>query len=129
MNNNTKRIGGLVIILLGMLISLSAASACQIQIKVLDASKKTYKVGDELVVKVSVQLTHRNCSEGIESTKFNPKDLKILSAGKWTESGNGLYERKVKIKITGKSNDQAVLHVVRTCRRDGGSGKLTLKVN
>lgn len=129
MNRVNNRIYGLAIILIAMVLSVASANACHIQVKTLDSQKKSYKVGDELVVKVTVQLTHRNCSEGIETTKFNPKDIKIVSAGKWTDTGNLVYERKLKIKITGKTNNQAVLNVVRTCRKDGGSGKLTLKVD
>lgn len=128
MKKVNQRIAGLAIVLIAMILTAASANACHISVKTLENQKKSYKVGDELVVKVTVQLTHRNCSEGIEATKFNPKDIKIVSAGKWSDAGNLVFERKLKIKITGKTNNQAILNVVRTCRRDGGSGKLTLKV-
>lgn len=126
MNRFTKHV---TILLALFFIGAVSAMACEIHAKVIEGSKSKYKVGDEIVVKVTVVYTHRNCTDGIDKTKFNPVGMKILGAGKWSEVSTGLFERKLKVKITDAIKNQAVMNIVRTCNKEGGSGKLTLKVN
>ena len=110
-----------------VLFNISNAQACEIDIKVIDNQKSKYSIGDELVVKVTVFLSHRNCPEGINATKFKTNGIKILSATKWTEKNSRTYERKLKIKITGNKNGIVTIKAVRNCSKGTYTGSLTLK--
>lgn len=101
--------------------------ACDITFKV-EKEKSKYSVGDEVVVKVSIMLMHRDCKAAIKSTQFKPTGLKILSGTDWKEISKGTWERKLKLKITEATAGKATLCVIRTCERDGGKGVLTLKL-
>lgn len=110
-----------------VLFNISNAQACEIDIKVIDNQKSKYSIGDELVVKVTVFLSHRNCPEGIKATRFKTNGIKILSATKWTEKNSGTFERKLKIKITGTKNGIVTIKAVRSCSKGTYTGSLTLK--
>ncbi len=109
-----------------VLLSISAL-ACEIEFKVLKGEKDTYKKGDVLVVKVEVFFTHKNCPEGIKTTKFQPKGFEIMQGTKWRESSTGLFERKLKIKVTKDGAGKAVLKAVRSCDKEGGLGTFEIK--
>lgn len=109
-----------------VLFSVSAL-ACEIEFKVLKGEKDTYSKGDELIVKVEVFFTHKNCPEGISTTKFQPNGFKILQGTKWRESSTGQFERKLKIKVTKSGAGKAVLKAVRTCDKEGGLGSFEVK--
>lgn len=109
--------------------NFTEARACDIELAIVDNIQSKYKLGDELVIKVTVHLTHRNCPEGIESTRFTSDGLKILGATKWTEGTTGVFERKLKVRIDESMNGEAVLNVVRKCDKDGGRGSIMLAGN
>jgi hypothetical protein len=113
-------------ILFGFL-SVLNLRACEIEFSIDKNKKDIYSVGDELIVRVTVALTHRNCPEGIERTKFNPEGIQILAATPWKEIAASTYERKLKMKITGNKNGKVVLKALRTCEKEGGKASLTLK--
>jgi hypothetical protein len=108
---------------------IMAARACDIEMEIIDNIRSKYSPGDELVIKVVVHLTHRNCPEGIESTRFTSEGLKILGATKWTEVSSGVFERKLKIRIDESMNGSALLNAVRKCEKDGGMGTIRLAGN
>ncbi len=108
---------------------MKEARACDIEMEIVDNIRSKYSPGDELVIKVSVHLTHRNCPEGIESTRFTSEGLKILGATKWVEVSSGVFERKLKVRIDESMNGSALLNAVRKCDKDGGMGTIRLAGN
>jgi hypothetical protein len=108
---------------------ITEVRACDIELEIIDNIQSKYRPGDELVVKVTVHFTHRNCPEGIESTKFTSDGLKIIGATKWTEVASGVFERKLKVRIDESMNGSAVLNAVRKCDKDGGRGTIRLAGN
>lgn len=108
-----------------LLFTNTSLMACEIDLTVIKGKKSVYKPGDEIIVKLSVYLTHRGCPEGIKKTDMDIKGMEILQATKWRESSTGTFERKFKIKIT----DKGTLHIAakRKCDKEGGAGKLVLK--
>ena len=122
----------LYIILLGMFfISFQPqkAEACEIEFEVIDNKKAVYNVGDIIVVKVKVILTHRSCPVGLKETKFTMKGLKVVSATNWSQKSTMVWERKLKMQVTGTKNGKLVLNAVRECDKDGGFGSLKLNSN
>ncbi len=101
------------------------ANACDITFEV-ENQKETYEVGDIIIVKVIVTLTHRACPVALEKTKFTMKGLKVLAATKWKQTSTMVWERKLKMKVTGTSDGKLVLNAIRECDKDGGFGSLTL---
>ncbi|ROL59603.1 hypothetical protein D9V86_10460, partial [Bacteroidetes/Chlorobi group bacterium ChocPot_Mid] len=67
----------LILCFLFSLMFLARINACEIHFSIIKGEKTKYSKGDELIVKITVLLTHRNCPEGIESTKFDTKGLTI----------------------------------------------------
>jgi hypothetical protein len=107
--------------------TILASMACDVTFKI-EKEKSKYSVGDEVVVKVTIMLIHRDCKVAMKSTQFKPTGLKILSGTDWKETSKGTWERKLKLKITDGAQGKATLVVIRTCERDGGKGVLTLKL-
>lgn len=105
----------------------SELKACEIDFEILKGEKATYSVGDEIVVKVIVFLTHRNCPEGINKTKFKTKGVKVIGKTKWDEKSPGTFERKLKLKITGDKSGKMSLNAIRTCDKEGGFGSITFR--
>jgi hypothetical protein len=108
---------------------MKEVKACDIEMEIVDNIRSKYSPGDELVIKVTIHFTHRNCPEGIESTKFTSEGLKILGATKWTEVSSGVFERKLKVRIDESMNGSALLNAVRKCDKDGGMGTIRLAGN
>jgi hypothetical protein len=104
-------------------------AACDFKFKVATEEKKTFQVGDEVVIEVQLSLTHRSCPEGLEATKFDFTGLKVLGATKWKELPDGKYERKFKLQVTEDPKNKHLLSAVRTCDKDGGSGSVKIDVN
>lgn len=100
--------------------------ACNIEFEVQGTAKAKYKVGDEVVVKVKIHLTHRVCPVAMKDTKLDAKGMEILGATDWKEVEPGSWERKVKMKVTGSKNGKLQLTATRTCDKEGGLGTLTL---
>ncbi|HBF89228.1 MAG TPA: hypothetical protein DDX39_11355 [Bacteroidales bacterium] len=107
-----------------MLSSIIAIQACEFEIEVVGEKKATYKIGDEIVIKVKAIFIHRNCDVVISDTKFNPTGLKIKSATEWKEIQPGVWERKVKLTVVGTKDGNLIFNAVRTCPRTGGSGSI-----
>ncbi len=109
-----------------VILSVSAL-ACEIDFKILKGEKDTYKQGDELILKVEVFFTHKNCPEGISTTKFQPNGFKVLQGTKWRETTTGQFERKLKVKVTKSGSGKAILKAVRQCEKEGGLGTFEVK--
>lgn len=114
--------------LISVLLAGQQVEACEIEFTVLgDDKKESYKVGDEIVVKIDVIFTHRVCPEGIENTKFKYDGVKVLGATKWKEIANGKFERKLKLKVVEGNNPNLTLEAIRKCDKEGGYGKISVK--
>lgn len=111
------------IILSSFLILFAAISvlACEITLSVDGKEKSKYKTGDEIVVKVKVVLFHKNCTIDIKQTKFNQEGIKIISGTDWKEVEPGVWERKLKVKITANKGEKAKISAVRICPKGGGN--------
>jgi hypothetical protein len=119
-----------VIILLTLFVLATCQlMACEIRFSIReDCKKETYQSGDEVVINIQVQFTHRVCTEGIKKTKFTCENLKILGATEWKEIKPGLYSRQIKATITDeKAEEKAKITAVRKCDKEGGYGVCTLK--
>lgn len=102
--------------------------ACEIKVGVQEKSKKeSYKVGDEVVIDVQVQLIHHHCGLEIKKTKFVYENLQIVGATEWKEVRPGTYTRQVKAKVTADKAGDAKLIIDRKCDKEGGYGVCTLK--
>jgi len=102
------------------LASVMIASACEITLSVEKGGKEKYTAGDEVVVLVKMSFTHKVCNVSLQNTKFEGKGLDILGGTDWKETSPNVWERKVKVKITGTSDGKSVLNVIRTCDKMGG---------
>lgn len=96
--------------------------ACEIDIKT--ANDEPLKVGQEKIIIITVNLTHRNCSITPEETKIETDGIKILAATKWKESAPGKLERKLKVEA--EKPGEVSIKVTRSCKKEGGKGKLVL---
>jgi hypothetical protein len=118
-----------IITVIFVALSFSLASyACEINFETVQGKKAVYSKGDVLTVKVTVESTHRSCSEDINKIKISQTGVKIENASNWAESGSGVWEKKLKIKVDKPQNGKAEIKAVRQCKKDGGSASLTLKV-
>ena len=104
-----------------------SAEACEIDFEVLKGKKASYEVGDLIIVKVEVFLTHRNCPEPMNATKYNQVGLKIMKSTKWKNPSANTYVQKLKIKITEAGAKKISLGAVRTCDKTGGVGSITIQ--
>lgn len=111
-----------------MLFALGAAWACEITVTNDGEAKEFYSIGDQVILKVTVVLTHRNCREGIDATKFQPEGLVILGATPWKETNRNTYERLIKAEIDSAAENEAILHARRTCNKEGGYGAIKLLI-
>lgn len=121
---------GLLIAFIGLFfiaVQPQKAAACEIEFEITDNHKEIYDVGDVLVVKVVVTLTHRSCPVGIKKTKFTMKGLKILGTTEWTQKSTMVWTRKFKMKVVETEDGNLVFNAIRTCDIDGGFGALKLK--
>lgn len=115
-----------IIFLVFILMLFSRINACEIHFSIIKGEKAKYSKGDELIIKITVLLTHRNCPEGIESTKFDSKGLSISQATKWKEENSTTYTRKLKLLIKGETGKEISISAIRKCEKEGGFGSLVL---
>jgi len=108
---------------------ISSAFSCDIYFSVINNKKNEYKIGEEIVLKVKINNTHRSCAEDINKVKFEENGFKILTATRWSEVDNGVYERKLKLKVEDSKKGQAAIKVIRTCDKDGGRKTFNVSVS
>jgi hypothetical protein len=105
----------------------SISMACDISMKI-EKEKATYKAGDEIIVKVTISLTHGNCPMSLKAVEFTPENLKILQGTEWKEKESGVWERKLKITILDSESKTAKLTAQRKCDKSGDKKVLTIKL-
>ncbi len=102
-------------------------NACEIDFEIIKGKKEVYSVGDTIIVKTRVALTHRSCPIALKKTKFKLNGMKVLGATKWKKLSSMDYVRKLKILITGTKDNKVTLNAIRECEKDGGFGSLKLE--
>ncbi len=117
----------MLFIFITLIIGSGKLSACDISFIVTQNNKEKYEIGDTIVVKVIVILTHRICPEGILKTQFQTSGLKVIGAKQWVEVKMGVYERELKILVTGTTSGKVSISAIRKCEKEGGFGTLELK--
>ena len=118
----------LSLLLLMSLLAVMQTIACEFKFNIEGASKNAYAVGDEVIVKVTLVLTHRNCDVTLEETKYDYKGFQVAGATQWKEVANGVFERKFKLKVSASDKGKASFSAIRTCRKEGGSGTFQVTV-
>jgi hypothetical protein len=114
------------LIILMVIVPFCWSSACDIKFSI-PGENKTYKTGEEVIIEVTVTLTHRNCHTDITDTKFTYEGLKILGATDWKETQPGTYVRRIKTQVLKNQSEEAKLIASRKCDKDGGYGVCKLK--
>jgi len=115
-------------LLLFTLLAVFTASACEIEFKTVGDAKEVYAEGDIIIVKLTVVLTHRNCPEGMEATKYDYPGFKVLGATEWKEVKPGTFERKFKLQVIKPVDGKSTFSAIRTCHKEGGNGTFTVNV-
>jgi hypothetical protein len=100
---------------------------CDITMKI-EKEKTVYRVGDELIVKVVVSLTHGNCPISIKAVEFTTENLKILQGTEWKEKEPGVWERKLKVVVIETQDKTAKLTAQRKCDKGGDKEVLSIKL-
>ncbi len=103
------------------------ANACNIAIRP-ENPKSSYSKNEEVVVRVSVFLNHRNCKVELRHTRFVQEGLTILSATDWVETEAGKWERRLRVRITEEEADKATISANRVCDVEGGKSSYTFKL-
>lgn len=125
--NKIKTYAFLILISIFLFAIPKSTNACEIKFDILKGKKEVYEVGDTLMIKVKVLLTHRVCPISLQKTKFTMNGLKVLKSTKWKQVSTMDHERKL-ITIVKKTKDGKIsLTALRTCEKDGGFGALKLK--
>ncbi len=121
-----KRGAILIALFWAMALTSNHALACDFKFKVSSGEKDKYSMGDEMVVLVTMHLTHRNCPEGLETTKFEFSGLKVLGATKWqeNEAEPDVFQRKFKLQVVASDDNKYLMSAKRTCSKEGGSGSI-----
>ncbi len=120
----------IVTLLAGLLLVMfyvPSAIACEIEIVVEGGEKSNYQVSDTVVLQINVFLTHRNCPEGIDATKYKLEGLKALGATQWKQVSADTFQRRIKIQIT--EGGKPTFHAVRTCDKEGGHGTYIFNIS
>ena len=119
----------IVIMIMGLILSvipMKESKACEIEFKILKGEKDSYKVGDTIVIKVDVKLTHRSCPVAMKKTKFKLKGMKVIKSTPWKQKSANDWVRKLKIVVTEKNAKKINITAIRECEKDGGFGSLKL---
>jgi len=109
------------------IITVIPLMACDITLTI-DKEKKQYKIGDVAIVKVTVVLIHRNCKVNINNTQYKYVGVNIISGTDWKETSPGIWQRKLKVKITDDKTNPASLTVYRVCDLSGGTATINFKL-
>lgn len=122
-----KRIFTLLMTVAIFLLAPQVVNACDFEFQI-ENRKESYRVGDEVIVNVTLKLTHRNCKVSPDETQFSGEGIEILGATKWIDVAYNQYSRKIKIKITGDASAHKLL-ALRECQKDGAKGNLIFKTS
>jgi hypothetical protein len=122
-----KNVLKIIFFMLATFVSVQS-QACDFEFKVVGEIKSVYKVGDEIIVIVTVKLSHRVCHETLDEVKFNFSGLKVLGATKWTEITGKEFERKFKLQVVDEAKATYTMSASRSCDKDGGRGSIAFNV-
>jgi hypothetical protein len=118
----------LVSLLLTFLVmAVSPARACWMELKVVDGEKETFAPGDTITVLFSLTLMHGNCYVEITDTEFHTSGAEIIAATKWKKLKEKpvVVEKMMKVFIKDDGSKGAVtLTAERICDRMGGKASL-----
>ncbi|MEI7595405.1 MAG: hypothetical protein WCK02_06625 [Bacteroidota bacterium] len=111
-----------------ILVITSAVSsyACEFRFEIVSEQKTTYKIGDEVIVKVKLIAFHPFCAEDLKNVKFTTEGVDVLGTTDWQLVSTSVYERKVKMRITGTATGEAKLTATRLCLKMGGTGTIVI---
>jgi hypothetical protein len=123
---NSKTIIFFLVAFLSLSFSAKETKACEIEFEITNNKKEVYNIGDVVVIKVKVVLTHRSCPISMKQTKFTMKGLKVVATTEWKQLSTMVWERKLKMQVTGTKDGKLVLNAIRNCDKDGGFGSLKL---
>ena len=123
----TKWILSIITSVLFISFSPQKANACEIEFEIIKGKKEVYNVGDTIIVKVTVALTHRSCPVALKKTKFKTNGMKVIQSTGWKKLSPNDYERKLKIVITGAKGDKVSINAICECEKDGGFGSMKLE--
>jgi hypothetical protein len=115
----------LIFLLSFTFLNVSQALACDIEVS-LQNKNQSFQTGNEFVVVVQVTKTHRMCRVDINETTYEPNGLKVLSATDWKETSPGVWQRKMKLKVTGNAASKLAFYVRRKCNKENSVGSLVL---
>lgn len=74
---------------------------------------------------MTVELTHRRCSESLKETRIDIENLEKIESSNWENNEANIWEKTIKVKVL-KKTEQASIITEREFTRDGGFGELTL---
>ncbi len=104
---------------------VASASACDFEFSTKD-NKKSVKAGDEVIINVVLNLTHRTCKVAAKDTKFKFDGIQIISATEWKQESPLVYTRQIKVKVLVDNKKNIMLSATRTCDKEGGHGVFNL---
>lgn len=104
---------------------IGSISACDFEFNTKD-NKKTVKAGDEVVINVVLNLTHRTCKVAAKDTKFKFDGIQILGATEWKQESAMVFTRQIKVKVLNDGKKNITLTATRTCDKEGGHGAFSL---
>ncbi|MCK4538791.1 MAG: hypothetical protein KAV42_08345 [Candidatus Krumholzibacteria bacterium] len=110
-----------------LVVFVSPAAACWMELKVVDGDKETLAPGDTVTVLFSLTLTHGNCHLEITDTEFHASGAEIIAATKWKRLKDRpvVVERKMMVLLKEDGSNGAVtLTAERICDRMGGRASL-----
>ena len=117
-----KRFIQLSLLAFFMLVQPAITRACELKFSISGEKKEVYKIGEELIVEVTVVYTHRTCEIQLSDTKFTYEGMKILGATTWKEKAPNTFARQIKLSLLDDSLDQASLTITRKCSKEGAIG-------
>jgi len=124
-----RLVAALVCVGISLALPPTTLLACEIELAVKRPKGSPYHEGDQVVLQVSVFLTHKDCPDGVKLTKFTATGLKILGATKWKQVAPERFVRLFKAKVEGATDGAAVFHAKRTCDKEGAYAQLKLDVS
>jgi len=126
---NSKRVFMKLFLFALIILSFGAAkvNACEIFFEVIKNEKEKYNINDTIVIKVNVIFTHRICPAGIEKTEFETNGLNIITTNDWIEIDTGMWEKEMKLVVTGTKSGDISITGIRRCEKEGGKGTVSFK--
>jgi hypothetical protein len=104
----------IILVVLMALVFIRSVSGCSIDLNPAELSEA--KVGQQVLLTVTIDRPHRSCSLPVEQTSFEAGNLIILEKGAWLKTSESSGQCSLKVKITDR---HAELKVIRNCPKKG----------